>query len=205
MADPVVLKKNVNTDNVFMAGSTYDTLYLAPVSEASTLAGLKLWDTPPASFIPAGWLSDDGVTRGMSDKKKTVQGHQGHAVVVTYMDSSETSLQATLLEHKLDLVKAVLSASGAAKKQDEHGPAGAQDYVEMTAQYSRRIIHLCGIWDAFDTSHDDRKYRYIFPALDLSERDDVSDKAGDFSSLPVTLDVVADYRVLTNVPGMLQA
>lgn len=205
MPDPAVLMKNVNTDNVFMAGSDYDTLYLAPVAEAPKLAGLKLWTKVPATFVAAGWLTDDGVTRGMSDKKKTVQGHQGHAVVVTYMDSSETTLQATILEHKLDVLKAVLSASATGRQQDADGPAGSQDYVDLTAKYSRRIEHLCGIWDTFDTTHDNRKYRYIFPALDLSERDDVSDKAGAFSALPVTLDVVADYRVLTNVPGALPA
>lgn len=208
MPDPApisTMRKSVDTNNVFMAGSDYDTLYLAPVAAADKLKTLKLWTPVPAEFIPCGWLSDDGVTRGMSDKKKTVQGHQGHAVVVTYMDSSETTLQATVLEHKLALLKAVLSASASGKLQDTDGPAGNQDYVELTAQYSRRIEHLCGIWDTFDTTHDGRKYRYIFPALDMSERDDAKDKSGDFSALSITLDVVADYKALTNLPSMLPA
>ena len=199
-------QSSVSTANVFMGGSDYDTLYLGPVSEAPKLAALQLWTAVPATLIPVGWLSDDGVVRGMDDSKKTVQGHQGHAVVVTYMDSSETSLQATILEHKLSVVKALLSAEGGTeKKQDADGPEGSKDFVELTAKHSRRIEHLCGVWDTFDTAHDNVKYRYVFPALDLSERDETSDKPGEFSALPMTLDVLADYRVLTNVPGMLPA
>ena len=61
------------------------------------------------------------------------------------------------------------------------------------------------MWDTYDTAHDGIKYRYVFPALDLSERDKMSDKPGGFSSLPCTLDIMKDYRVMTNSPGMLPA
>ena len=195
---------HVNTANVFMGGSDLDTLYLGPVEEAAKLKPLKLYTAVPPEFIAAGWLSDDGVTRGMKDSKKGVQGHQGGATVVSYMDSSETSLKAVVLEHKLNLVKSVLNATGGTEKlTDPDGPDGHKDYVELDAKFSRDIIHLCGVWDTFDTAHDGIKYRYVFPVLDLSERDDASDKRGNMSALSVTLDVLADYRVMTNVPGML--
>ena len=196
----------VNTDNVFIGGSDNDSLYLGPVSAAPKLAGLKLYTDVPADLIAAGWLSDDGVTRGADDSKKALQGHQGHANVVVYMDSSESTLKAEILEHKLQLLKWLLSAKGGdSRLTDTDAPDGHKEYVELTAAHSRRIEHLCGVWDTYDTAHDGIKYRYVFPSLDLSERDKMSDKPGGFSSLPCTLDIMKDYRVMTNSPGMLPA
>lgn len=197
---------SVNTDNVFIGGSDYDTLYLGPVTAAPKLESLKLYTAVPGDLIPAGWLSDDGVTRGADDSKKALQGHQGHANVVVYMDSSESTLEATVLEHKLQLVKWIMSATGGDQRlTDADAPDGHKEYVDITAAHSRKIEHLCGVWDTYDTAHDGIKYRYIFPSLDLSERDKMSDQPGDFSALPCTLDVLKDYRVLTNAPGMLPA
>jgi len=196
----------VNTDNVFIGGSDYDALYLGPVSAASKLEGLKLYTDIPDDLIVAGWLSDDGVKRGASDSKSALQGHQGHANVVVYMDSSETTLSATILEHKLQLLKWLLSATGGDERlTDTDAPEDHQEYVKLEAAHSRKIEHLCGVWDTYDTAHDGIKYRYIFPSLDLSERDEMSDQPGGFSSLPCTLDVLKDYWILTNSPGMLPA
>ncbi|MFC2623718.1 MAG: hypothetical protein ACFN0W_03790 [Propionibacterium acidifaciens] len=196
----------VNTDNVFIGGSDNDSLYLGPASAAPKLAELKLYTDVPADLIAAGWLSDDGVTRGADDSKKALQGHQGHANVVVYMDSSESTLEATILEHKLQLLKWLLSATGGdSRLTDPDAPDGHKEYVELKAAHSRKIEHLCGIWDTYDTAHDGIKYRYVFPALDLSERKDMSDQPGNFSSLPCTLDILQDYRMMTNSPGMLPA
>ncbi|MFK5173488.1 hypothetical protein ACI3QN_13325, partial [Propionibacterium freudenreichii] len=76
-----------------------DVLYLGP--SGLNLGNISLETAIPKEMIDTGWLTDDGVTLGMKDSVKAIQGHQGHANVLQFMDSSDTTLEATLMESQL--------------------------------------------------------------------------------------------------------
>lgn len=181
----------VDVSNVHIFGSDDDALYLGPYTV--DLDSLTLDSEVPDTLTECGWLSDDGAALGMDDSVKSITGHQGHAEVTQFMDESKTSLTATVLETKLDIILWNLSAT--AEK--------VGTYARIRAKKNRRIEKLCGVWDTFDTEHPGVQYRYIFPLLALGERSDVAFKAGEISAWTHKLGVLKDFDVLTNAPQIL--
>lgn len=193
----------VHTENVHIFGSDDDALYIG----ASTidLSDVTLFSDLPEGMVDCGWLSDDGATLQMEDSTSALQGHQGHADVVKYMDSSSTSFTAVLIEDIIQLSDWYFDAASVRKTDANPKEGFAADYVEQTVKKARAIKHLVAVWDTFDTAHDGVKYRYVFPAVDLAERDNHEMKVGEFSAFSWTMPVMADYRRLTNAKGMLPA
>ncbi|MFA6735181.1 MAG: hypothetical protein WCS71_08810 [Sphaerochaetaceae bacterium] len=185
-----------NSLNVHVFGSDNDALYLG--AQGIDLSAMTLTSEIPAEMIECGWLSDDGSTLGMKDSTKAIQGHQGHANVLTFMDSSDTTLEATLLESKLQTFLWNLDAT--AEQISASGDAAA--YTKITAKASRRVINLCAIWDTFDTLHDDVKWRYVFPLVSLGERDEIPFKAGEITAYKFALNVLGDFVITTDAEGM---
>jgi len=181
-----------NSSNVHVFGSDNDALYLGV--QNTDLSTVTLDGDLPADLTEVGWLSEDGAELGMKDSTKAIQGHQGHANVLVFMDSSDTTLSATLLESKLQTF--LWNLDGTAKK------AAEGDYVEITAQASRKVINLCGVWDTFDTQHDGVHWRYVFNQLTLGERDAIPFKVGEISAYQYSLTVLNSFRILTNAEGM---
>ena len=100
----------VNAANALIFGSDNDSLHLGPYDPQLREKITGLYTALPESLVDCGWMSDDGIKLTMDDSVSKIKGHQGHRVVKTFMDSSETSTTATLLESKLDTVKRYLGA-----------------------------------------------------------------------------------------------
>ena len=92
----------VNADNVLGFGSDDDSLYLGAYDPDLGTKITGLTTAIPNTLVDCGWMSDDGVKITMDDSVTKVKGHQGHGVVRTFMDSSETGLEVALLESLTD-------------------------------------------------------------------------------------------------------
>ncbi|MFK5257106.1 Ig-like domain-containing protein [Propionibacterium freudenreichii] len=180
----------VNSVNVHVFGSDDDVLYLGP--SGLNLGNISLETAIPKEMIDTGWLTDDGVTLGMKDSVKAIQGHQGHANVLQFMDSSDTTLEATLMESQLQTFLWNLDADA----EDIDG------VTKITAASSRKVLNLCAIWDTFDTQHSGIHWRYVFPSLTLGERDDIPFKVGEASAYKYSLGVLEKFFVFTNAAAM---
>lgn len=184
-----------NADNAFMAGSEKDTLYLGPAgTDLSTVTNLT--SALPSGMVDVGWLTEDGLTLGMSDSVDKFRGHQGHGVVRTYMSESSTTLKAALLEAKLDLLKRYMGVS-----KTEKVTVGSASITRMEVSSSRKVEALTGVMDLFDVSTGKQR-RYIFKRLELGERSDVSYKVGDLTAYEHNLEVLDGYILLTNEDGL---
>lgn len=184
-----------NADNAFMAGSEKDTLYLGPAgTDLSTVTNLT--SALPTGMVDVGWLTEDGLTLGMSDSVDKFRGHQGHGVVRTYMSESSTTLKAALLEAKLDLLKRYMGVS-----KTEKVTVGSASITRMEVSSSRKVEGLVGVMDLFDVSTGKQR-RYIFKRLELGERSDVSYKVGDLTAYEHNLEVLDGYILLTNEDGL---
>ena len=184
-----------NADNAFMAGSEKDTLYLGPAgTDLSTVTNLT--SALPTGMVDVGWLTEDGLTLGMSDSVDKFRGHQGHGVVRTYMSESSTTLKAALLEAKLDPLKRYMGVS-----KTEKVTVGSASITRMEVSSSRKVEALTGVMDLFDVSTGKQR-RYIFKRLELGERSDVSYKVGDLTAYEHNLEVLDGYILLTNEDGL---
>ena len=101
----------VNADNVLGFGSDDDSLYLGAYDPDLGTKITGLTTAIPNTLVDCGWMSDDGVKITMDDSVTKVKGHQGHGVVRTFMDSSETGLEVALLESQLGIVTRYLNAT----------------------------------------------------------------------------------------------
>ena len=184
-----------NADNAFMAGSEKDTLYLGPAG--TDLSSVTSLNSPlPQGMVDVGWLTEDGLTLGMSDSVDKIRGHQGHGVVRTYMSESSTTLKASLLEAKLDLLKRYM---GVAKT--EKITTGGSSITRMEVSSSRKVETLTGVMDLFDVSTGKQR-RYIFKRLELGERSDIPFKVGDITAYEHNLEVLDGYIMLTDEDGL---
>ena len=184
-----------NADNAFMAGSEKDTLYLGPAG--TDLSSVTNLTSPlPQGMVDVGWLTEDGLTLGMSDSVDKFRGHQGHGVVRTYMSESSTTVKAALLEAKLDLLKRYMGVS-----KTEKVTVGPESITRMEVSSSRKVEVLTGVMDLFDVSTGKQR-RYVFKRLELGERSDVSYKVGDLTAYEHNLEVLDGYVLLTNEDGL---
>ena len=184
-----------NADNAFMAGSVKDALYLGPAgTDLSSVTSIT--SALPQGMVDVGWLTEDGLTLGMSDSVDKIRGHQGHGVVRTYMSESSTTVKAALLEAKLDLLKRYMGVNKAEKVTE-----GSDSITRMEVSSSRKVEALTGVMDLFDVSTGKQR-RYVFKRLELGERSDVSYKVGDLTAYEHNLEVLDGYILLTNEDGL---
>lgn len=186
-----------NAANVFIGGSDLDALYIgAPGVDLSAFT-LSIDLSEVADLIDVGWLNDDGHGRNMSDSVKKLTGHQGTAPIRTTMESSSMSLSAVLLESKIETYKryydATVTTSG----------TGEDRVAEIKGGPSRRIVPMVAVWDSYDADDPAIHWRYFYDLVELGERGEVVDKRGEFTAYSWALEVIGDWRALTNHPGML--
>ena len=198
----------VNADNVLGFGSDDDSLFLGPYDAALATKIQGLTTAIPATLKDCGWLSDDGIKLTMDDSVTKIKGHQGHGVVRTFMDSSETGLEAALLESQLDIVTRFLNAK-AEKIQEQIGAGPAKtDVAKLTAKAQRTVTVLSGVLDVFDTAStgDARtRMRIVFPRLELGERGEVAFKVGELTAWSYKLSVLGDYTIYSNAKSLIPA
>lgn len=197
----------VNADNVLGFGSDDDSLFLGAYDAQLATKIQGLTTQIPTSLKDCGWISDDGVKLTLDDSVTKIKGHQGHGVVRTFMDSSETTLEAALLESQLDIVTRYLNAN--AEKIQEQIGAGPNktDVVKITAKAQRKVMILSGVLDVFDTASTENptRMRIVFPRLELGERGEVAFKVGELTAYSYKLAVTSDYVIYSNAKSMIPA
>lgn len=184
-----------NSSLAFMAGDARDTLYLGPAgTDLSSITGLNT--AVPAELVGVGWISEDGMTLGLSDSVDKIRGHQDHGVVRTYMSESSTTFQASLLETKLELLKPYLGVTKVEKVTD-----GAGSVTKLAVKASRKVERLAGVADLYDVSTGKHR-RYIFPILELGERSDVVYQNGELTVYEYNLEVIDGYTMFSDEDGL---
>ena len=197
----------VNADNVLGFGSDDDSLYLGPYDPDLGTKIKGLTTEIPNTMTDCGWMSDDGVKLTMDDSVTKIKGHQGHGVVRTFMDSSETGLETALLESQLAIVTRYLNAT-AEKIEEQIGGGPAKTAVAKIIAKAQRKVTLCsGVLDAFDTASTDSptRIRIVFPRLELGERGEVLFKVGELTAYSHKLTVTSDYIIYSNAKALIPA
>jgi hypothetical protein len=193
------MKHNLNPDNAHIFGGDDDSLWLGPKgTDLSPIVDLSEAVLPEA-LVDCGWMSDDGPALSPDDSTSEIRGHQGNDVVKVFMSESSTTLTATLLESKLDIVRNYWDAAV------ERVTVGEQPLAKMTAPASRKVITLCGVLDLFDTSNEEIQWRYIFKELQLGKRGELAFKNQEITAYNYELKVIGGFVCLTNAPAMIPA
>lgn len=196
----------VNADNVLGFGSDDDSLHLGPYDSKLGTKIEGLVTAIPQGFTDCGWISEDGMKLALDDSVTKIKGHQGHGVVRTFMDSSETSFEAAILESKLETVTRYLNAT--AEKIEEQIGAGAKTPVaKITAKAQRKVILLSGIVDLYDTASTENavRMRIVFPRLELGERGEITFKVGELTAYSYKLSVTSDFIIYSNAKALIPA
>lgn len=193
----------VNAANAYIFGSDNDSLHLGPYDPQLREKITGLYTALPESLVDCGWMSDDGIKLTMDDSVSKIKGHQGHRVVKTFMDSSETSTTATLLESKLDTVKRYLGAK--AERVMETVGAEQRPVARLTVPTSRQVLQLSGVLELFDTSGSDVKVRIVFEHIELGERGEISFVTGTITAYEHKLNLLDDFDIWTDAPAMIPA
>ncbi|MCR2051445.1 hypothetical protein NSA19_00955 [Actinomyces bowdenii] len=195
----------VNADNVLAFGSDNDSLYLGEYDKSIATKIKGLTTAIPQGFEDCGWLGEDGVALTMDDSVTKIKGHQGHGVVRTFMDSSETALTASLLESRLSTVQRYLNAT--AEKIQETVKSEQVNIAKITAKAQRKVTVLSGILDVFDTASSANAVhmRIVLPRLELGERGEITFKVGDLTAYAHTLNITDDYIIYTNHAPLIPA
>lgn len=187
----------LNPDNALMFGSDDDRFYMADYPQE--VDNILLSDEPdPSKFTDVGWISEDGVDETYDDSGSKIKGHQGHAVVKAFIESSETGVELTILETMLPIVLKYWNAK-AEKVKDKDG---TKDIVKISRPRARKAIDMVGIADFIETSTGN-KLRHIYPKLTLTEREGVKYKVGEIVAWKFKLEVTKDPITLSNIPSLL--
>lgn len=196
----------VNADNVLAFGSDDDSLYLGAYDPDLGTKITGLTTAIPNTLVDCGWLGEDGAKLGMDDSVTKVKGHQGHGVVRTFIDSSETTLEAVLLESKLFIVTNYLNAT-AEKIEEQIGAGPKTEVAKITAKAQRKVTLLSGVLDLYDTASTENavRMRIVIPRLELGERGEVVFKVGDLTAYSYKLSVTSDYVLYSNAKALIPA
>lgn len=194
---------SVNALNALMFGSDDDALHIAPLGTEG-LETLTLSSAIPAGFEDVGWINDEGFNLELNDSTSVINGHQGGAVVRQFMESSETSLTAVLLESKVKTFETFFDTKGTKGKDNELKPA-KKDIVTFDIPAARQARDLSAIVDLFDASKPDTKIRLIFPHVTLGARGELAFKRGEITAYKFQLQVIGGFKLITNHPGLIPA
>lgn len=180
-----------NADRAFMAGSDKDTLYLGVGKiDISSVVGL---DTAiPKGLKDVGWLSDEGINLAPDDSVDKIRGHQGHGVIRTFTSESSTSVTAQLIEQEISFLAAYWG--GVASKVNDIG--------KLVMKPARSVVRMTGIADLYDVSTGYHR-RYLLPFLELGERSEQNFKVGNLTVCEAKLEILEEFTLLTNEPGMI--
>ena len=196
----------VNADNVLGFGSDDDSLYLGAYDPDLGTKITGLTTAIPNTLVDCGWLSDDGVKITMDDSVTKVKGHQGHGVVRTFMDSSETGLEVALLESQLGIVTRYLNATATKIQEQIGGGPTKTDVVKIVAKAQRKVTLCSGVLDVFDTAatgDNPTRIRIVLPRLELGERGEVLFKVGELTAWSHKLSVTGDYIIYSNAKALI--
>ena len=182
---------NRNSDNIRVFGSLDDALWLAPVGTVMpTTLDLML----PSPWVPAGWLSDDGIPVEISTDVEKFKAHQGSTTVRTKVTSTEKPISFTLLEKTPLALKLhqnaadpVAAGSGVARVDLPEGIGVVSMAAVLVTRDEAVIDFLC------------------MEKIEIGEREAVPHAADEISGYGMSAEIVGASYMLTNAPAFLEA
>ena len=198
----------VNADNALIFSSDDDSLWLTDYDKdfATKVTGLTSDLTSVAGLTTVGWLHEDGVKLAFDDSLTKIKGHQGHGVVKTFLDSSESSISATLLETLLKPLTWYLDATAEKVEETKAGGGGEKiNVAKITAKSSRKVKVLSGVADLFDVSGVGAHVRIVFPRLELGERGEITFQQAEITGYEFNLSILGDYIIYSDHKALIPA
>ena len=167
--------------------------YFAPTGSTAPTNATAALD---AAFLPAGYVSEDGLTKGVDEDTNTIRAYGSYAPVRTITKSSTVTFQCQFLEtNKVSVavyqrlgLSAITVTAGAFSVTE--GPARTQRYA--------------GVFEVIDGS---RLCRVYCPLLEVTDREEFKVGAGEavlygvtMTAYPGTDGVAAKYFYV--IPGL---
>lgn len=196
----------VNADNALIFSSDDDSLWLADYDKtfATKVPGLTADLSTISGLTNVGWLHEDGVKLAFDDSLTKIKGHQGHGVVKTFLDSSESSISATLLETLLKPLTWYLDATAEKVEEDKAG-GGKVAVAKITAKSSRKVKVLSGVADLWDVSGVGAHVRIVFPRLEIGERGEITFQQSEITGYEFNLSILGDYIIYSDHEALIPA
>lgn len=178
-----------------MAGNA--ALILAGISGGGAAGNSLAWFAPPATALPtdtttaliaaykdAGWITENGLTKKMSETSKDVKGYGSFLPLRTIVTESKESFEIEFLETNLTTLsvynRKVLTGAGALS-----ATAGAVSFTTGPASMPSYVA----VFDFVDgTNH----VRAACPNVQVTNRGDMNVKNGEAIGYPVTLTAFPD-------------
>lgn len=170
----------INKNNAFIAGSTKDAVYLAPVGTPlpTTIDG----ELNPA-FEHVGWIHADGVTETPTGSKAEIRGHQGQGVVRTRIETPGTQLSFTALESK---------PQTKALRYDEKSSDVTGNVRKTVRGPGQRVSSRAMVVDKWDADFEDRHERDVYATVDITPNGDRVYTGTDVAGFPMLCDIIGN-------------
>lgn len=172
----------INKANAFIAGSTKDAVYLAPIG--TTLPTTIDGPLDPA-FEHVGWLHADGVTETPTGSANEIRGHQGQGLVRKRMETPGTQISFTALESK---------PQTKALRYDEKSSETADGVRKTVRGPGQRVSARAMVVDKWDADFEDRHERDVYASVDITPNGDRVFVGTDVAGFPMLCDVIGDYE-----------
>jgi hypothetical protein len=177
-----------NYDNIRVYADKDTEVYLAPKgTPAPTALG-----APAAPWKAVGWLSEDGLTEGLSVESTKIRAFQGGTTVRSRPKSTDRTFKFTALEDKLD--NAELFNGPVNKTVSGTAPNQTATYTKPAAVPS---VEKAVLVRRLDGTVEEVEYF----TLNVTERGDVVDNGDTARQYEVTGDIIGNVTVLTNNPA----
>jgi len=171
-------------DNVLIGTSNGPGIWIAP---EGTAAPTDTTTAPAAEWSTLGYLSEDGVTFGVSTDSESITPWQSRSPVRTIITGRELTVDFTMLEFNAQNVALYFS-------QDAPVETAGAFALDVRSDGSSKTH--CILVDVKDGDH---VVRYFFPRATLSEAGDIEVTQSGAIGLPVTMQALDDSGVLVKI------
>lgn len=172
--------------NVLAGGGDASGVWVAPKGTTGP-TGIA---APTATYKEAGWLSEDGISVGRSEDRKTLRAHQGGKIIKRKTASIDDTIKFQCLE--TNAVTVGLWFKGAT-------PVVASGVATYTV--ANQTINDERAWVVDEYMDDGSVERYVIPNGSV-EGGEVVYKTDDWTVREFTIGINGDYFYITNVPGV---
>ena len=183
----------VNALNARIFGSDDDAVSIADIG-ADLPDDLSELDS---AFTDAGWLHSDGIEVNPDTSVEKFRGHQGGKVIRTKVTESGLTFQFQCLES---------TALTLGLQMNIKDSATDGDTTTMTVSTSNRVEPRAFVIDVYDDDGRDETvhYRYVIPRGEIGERESFTLSNSDITGYTFTVEVIDEYTVITNDPGVAE-
>ena len=179
-----------NYSNVRVFADEENAVYLAPKGTVLP-TGLDALATP---FEEVGWISEDGVSSGLSTEVYKPKAFQGGKIVRSRVKSTEKNLKFTALETKILTLEAYYGG--------KITPTVATGVATYTEPETAGVSEYVCIVDKFDGDIHTRK---CYELISVGERGDIQSNGDSGDFYEYTSDIIGPVTVITNDPAIVGA